>query len=320
MAQPVLNYLQLCYRAFPDTSAKLNQGRAFNLDAIERSVSQLRKVKQPLAYETLNSLLDQKHWWIEPYWVWPPKDHVDRALRKTAFDLWELPAKGESKGIDELLRAFKSIELVSIILRFVHPEHYGILSPPIERVLDVRRGDNAAETYLNYTRNLQSIRQHYGFKRAADADMALWVLHAKCFGQCPDPVVKKQYERDSYMWEMRAANLLTFLADFPNASAHDLENRKHDLVSVVACYLFELSVKKIAQQANERSTGQLSEVIDRLAKKGIIGQDKRKSWLECKETRNDLFHEGRVPSWTKRENLIEALLEIKSRSMKKPCC
>ena len=109
MVQPALNYLQLCYLAFPETSAKLNQGRAFDLAAIERSVSQFRKNKKPLTYEALNSLLNQEHWWIEPYWFWPPKEHVDRALGKTAFDLWEMPTKDESKGIEELLKAFKSI-------------------------------------------------------------------------------------------------------------------------------------------------------------------------------------------------------------------
>jgi len=58
MAQSVLNYLQLCHRAFPEISAKLNRGRAFDFEAIERSVSQLRKNKKPLTYEVLNRFLD----------------------------------------------------------------------------------------------------------------------------------------------------------------------------------------------------------------------------------------------------------------------
>jgi len=52
-----------------------------------------------------------------------------------------------------LLEVFKSVELVSIILRFVKPEHYGIISPPVERVLDVQRGSDAVETYLNRDRS-----------------------------------------------------------------------------------------------------------------------------------------------------------------------
>ncbi len=42
------------------------------------------------------------------------------ALRPTSFDFWNLP-KQQERELRKLLAAFKSIDLVSIILRFVQP-------------------------------------------------------------------------------------------------------------------------------------------------------------------------------------------------------
>jgi len=92
------------------------------------------------------------HWWFQKYWVFPPEHHVAPELKRRTFNFWRLP-KGEVPLVAALLEVFKSVELVSIILRFVKPEHYGIISPPVERVLDVQRGSDAVETYLNRDRS-----------------------------------------------------------------------------------------------------------------------------------------------------------------------
>lgn len=55
-------------------------------------------------------------------------------LEERTFNFWQLP-KNEVSLITALLDVFKSIGLVSILLRFVRPDHYGIISHPVERVL-----------------------------------------------------------------------------------------------------------------------------------------------------------------------------------------
>jgi hypothetical protein len=74
--------------------------------------------------------------WFQKHWVLPPEHHVTRALKDRSFDFRRLPNE-EADLIASLLRVFKSIELVSIILRFVKPENYGIINPPGEKILDV---------------------------------------------------------------------------------------------------------------------------------------------------------------------------------------
>ncbi|MSO83339.1 MAG: hypothetical protein EXQ53_08605 [Acidobacteria bacterium] len=50
--------------------------------------------------------------------------------------------------MDELLRVFKSVEAVSVILRFIWPEHYGILSAPVEHLLGTRSAESSRDIGL----------------------------------------------------------------------------------------------------------------------------------------------------------------------------
>jgi hypothetical protein len=150
----------------------------FDLPAIERSVRHLRREAR-LSYADLVHFESSHYWWFEKFWVFPPEHQMGPHLKLRKFNFWALPNR-EADVITLLYEAFRSIELVSIILRFIKPENYGIISLPVERVLDVRRGSDAVEIYLNYLGDLRTIKKHYGFERIADADMALWVVHEKC--------------------------------------------------------------------------------------------------------------------------------------------
>lgn len=150
------------------------------MDAIEAVGKSLREII-PITYENLAGLFEaaDQHWgWFSQYWHAPSQIGPLRL----SFEFGDLDERNERQAIRELLEEIKHIELVSIILRFIRPDQYGILSPPVERVLNVRWGSDAVETYVNYLRDLRAIRREVGFSRVADADMALWVLHAKCFG------------------------------------------------------------------------------------------------------------------------------------------
>src|SRR5438309_2250012 len=132
-------YLQACLSAFSEVSEK-KYGRPFNYSAIESSVNHLRG-KEPLTYTDLQYFESSEHWWFKDYWAFPPQDRIVSTLKERRYNFWQLP-KNEARTLRDLLDAFKSIELASIILRFVRPEHYGIISPPVEHVLDVRRGND----------------------------------------------------------------------------------------------------------------------------------------------------------------------------------
>lgn len=285
------HYLHRCFAAFREVTEK-KYGTPFDLAAIEETVVVLRSRKL-LRYDDLQGFESPAHWWFQKYWVFPPERHVILELERRTFNFWLLP-KGEAQLVASLIEVFKSIELVSIILRFVRPEHYGILSPPVERVLAVRRGSNAVETYLNYLRDLRLVTRAYGFQRAADADMALWVLHERCFGDLRDDGIARAYADDRFMLRLRAKNLIAhFLTESSYAQlAYSLLPTNPDLAAQVAGIAFERMVRQHAAGLAAASSYEqdLKGIIDVLHDQGLINGLTRGLWQAARRTRNKAIH------------------------------
>lgn len=312
MIQTESNYLLTCLKSFREISEK-RYGIAFDLRAIERSVSHLRDQRKALTCSDLRYFESPEHWWFEKFWVFPPEHHISPALQRTTFNFWQLP-RNERKVIEALLDVFKSVELVSIILRFIRPEHYGIISPPVERVLDVRRGNDAVETYLNYTVDLRAIREHYLFERTADADMALWVLHEKCFGNLQDQAIKHAYDTDAFMIRLRAKNLVASLAGLSDAQlAQGLEEVRPDLAVLIGCYRLELQIREVAEIFGVTPVGSgldIDKLIDCLPNLGGVNAVRRENWRRLMRVRNGLFHAGRQPTDKQRNDLIREVVQL----------
>jgi len=322
------HYLVRCLRQFDEVS-RAKYEKPFNLKAIENEIRFLRQPKRKLRVSDLACFRDKDHWWFERYWVLPSSADVDPHLADKTFDFWELSKNTENTPkeraiIEDLLSAFRSIELVSIILRFLCPESFGILSPPVERVLAVERGRDAVGTYLNYLRNLHEIRDHYkGLPRAADADMALWVLHEKCFATQPaDPVIKHEYEKDGFLRQLRTANLVAPLKGLPLPRlAEALEKVRNDLAGLVGCYAFEEGLRKRAELEGLRLTKRdergcvkpldLVEIINTLHGRKIITAIDARKWHVLREIRNKVFHaEIDAPSEDEIQALVQEVIEI----------
>ncbi len=298
-------YLHDCYHAFPELARK-KVGIVSDFRAIEDSVRHLRHQTR-LAYQDVRRLASSQHWGFGQFWFFPPAQELTRDLDRATFDFPNL-RRNERTILAKLLEVFKYIELVSVVLRFVYPEHYGILSPPVELVLDVRRGRDESETYLNYCKNLWQIKDHYGFPRAADVDMALWALYERCFGEYRDPVVKKVYDDDVFMRRLRARNLVTTLRqglDYAQL-AETFEAVDPEVASLIACYMLEIRIRNCARKFGVEGPS-LGEVIKELQGRGVIDLAKRNLWMKLKDVRNKFFHEGRPPLTEERAELIKEL-------------
>ncbi len=303
------HYLKACFAAFREVS-KAKYGSPFDLPAIERRVVKLQS-RKTLTYQDLQYFEAKEHWWFERFWVFPPEHRVTPELEKRTFDFWHLP-KNETAVIPELLDVFKSIELVSIILRFVRPNAYGIISPPVERVLDVRRGSDAVETYRNYLTDLREIAKACGFERTADADMALWVLHEKCFGEKRDVDVERAYRADPLFLRLRAKNLVLPLAElsYPKL-AEALHAVKPDLAALIACHTLEMLIREVAELLTpDVARIDLENLIDALPNYGGMDPLRKASWKRLKLVRNALFHQGRQPTSKETADLVGEVVQL----------
>lgn len=301
-------YLHTCLAAFRDVSQQ-KYGTPFDLLAIEQAVNHLR-TRTPLTYADLQYFTSRQHWWFEKFWVFPPEHHLTPALKRRKFNFWQLPRE-EKPIIASLLDAFKSIELASIILRFIRPEHYGIISPPVERILDVRRGSDAVETYLNYLEDLRAIRQHYGFRRAAEADMALWVLHERCFGTLRDGAIERAYAKDPLMLRIRTKNLTAhLLSGYSYAQlAHSLLPVHLELAAQLAGIAFERMVRQRAPKGSPDSSEDLDlkTLIDQLYEGGTLDSLTRGRWQAARRIRNKAIHGTATPTLHEVQRLLAEL-------------
>jgi len=152
-----------------------------NLEVIEKRVSHLR-TGASIEYEDLENIADHELWPFNEYWEWPAKEKYFIALKETEGILSALEqdyVNNEKEVLMRLYSIFRSISLVSILLRFIFPEHYGIYSKPVLHISGTERGRNDIEEYLNYLNVLRSIldiceiRERYEVERVADVDMLL---------------------------------------------------------------------------------------------------------------------------------------------------
>lgn len=306
--------LRSCLAEFERTALS-RHGRIPNFEAIEAVGRKLRDKQEPISFEDLQELFvacRQHNWWFEEYWDLP-KTHGVLGL---SFPFRDFDRTVEEQGIEELLRELKNIEIVSIVLRFVRPDSYGILSPPVQRVINVNWGSNAVKTYTNFLGNLRQITRRFRFARVADADMALWVLHAKCFGgESGSLEYRKFYARDPFLLRLRARNLLDPFRDLPlSVLAGGIRRMRPDLAVVMACYLFEIAVRAKARDLGCLWKGEhtLSDVLIDLKKQQVVDRSTLHRWYEMKEIRRNLFHFDKTPTPRQSQKLLNEIETIEN--------
>jgi hypothetical protein len=172
-------YLHRCCELFGQTVETLHGWRP-DYAGLEKALEPVRLRKREFSYRDIETIQNGRYWDFRQFWRFPGESDLEREVDFAEMSrlIQRLPLD-EAQAIGRLHAAFKYIENVSVVLRFVNPAQYGILSPPLEKLLEVRRGRNEVETYLSYLRDLRDARDHYGLPRAADADMALWVLQER---------------------------------------------------------------------------------------------------------------------------------------------
>ena len=320
------SYLHTCLGQFEEVS-KARYGWPFDLKGIEDDVKHLRS-KKKITSRDLVYFTDPKRWWFDRFWVVPTPTQVEALLEKATFDFHQLSrgnegSAKESQTIKSLLDIFRSIELVSIILRFVRPESFGIISPPVEQVLSVCRGFDAGQTYSHYLGDLRAIRDHYEFQRAADADMALWVLHYFCFTTPPkSAAIKQDFNKDRFMLNIRAKNLVAPLSELPlSRLAQALETVRDDLAGLVGAHSFESAIRERAlirgvtvTAKNERGKTyplDLEAVINALRDEHHIDNLTAGKWHRLRLVRNKVIH-GKLtaPSAPEIRDLVDEVLSI----------
>lgn len=285
------DYLHACLRLHGDLTELLYHQRQ-DLSAVERVSARIRSSRR-LTYEDVQQIADSPHWNPRRFWRWPPADEIEAALAGP-WDFWNLP-KHEDQIIPALLGVFKFIEPVSVLLRFIVPKHYGILSPPVEKALEVAPAARPVEKYLHYLGDLRTLRDSRGFSTAAEVDMALWVLQRGILsGILPQSKeLAAAHRGDKELRGIRCRNLAQGL--FSGIARLDLAEAllplNVPLAGELAAMEFEREVRRFARATGEED---LRDVIARLNRDGGIDGITHGTWQAARRLRNDALHANRT--------------------------
>lgn len=230
-------------------------------DDLEKIAVQLKKLRQSrrLTYSDLEPILDTSVWAPDQFGYWPSKEEVQSALQDQTWDFWNLP-RNQDLAISKLLAIFRQIELVSVILRFIVPEHFGILSPPVEKIIGLGPFRQRHQRYAHYLDDLRAIRERRGFKDVADVEMALWVLQLGVLegrlqdflGQRELLEMRERHRNDELLRAIRVKNLTGEMFDDLTRPqlARALVETNPLLSAQIAGVEFECSIRRIAKREN----------------------------------------------------------------------
>ncbi len=299
------DYLHACLALHGELSVRLFKRRQ-ELDQVAATTSEIRS-RRRLTYDDINTIKSQEHWSGDQFWRWPSREEIGADLEHESWDLWNLPRK-EGAAIGALLRLFRNIEPVSVVLRFVDPKNYGILSPPVEKLLELGPSSSPQAKYESYVENLRDLRNRRGFDAAADVDMALWVLQVGILEkhlQGHESLVQK-FHSDRMLREIRVANLTESL--FGGMSRADLAEAllptNPQLAAQIAGIEFERAVKSYAGVYTRAGVGAVVRGLYRARRLTAL---EKVRWGEAAETRNKAVHSRVGPRPEEVGRLLEAM-------------
>lgn len=306
------DYLHECYNLHGELSQRCYQRRQ-ELEQVEKAAKRIRSSRR-LTYDDLQVIINPVWWDAGEFWRWPTREQVEPTLHGMSWDFWNLSSGNEAGVIRALFDIFRYIEPVSVVLRFIVPRNYGIISAPVEKVLEVRRSESPCDSYQNYLRDLRELRDTRGFKTAAEVDMALWVLQMGILGRRIDgrEDMVERFRADQQLMRIRVRNLMgSLLQELDRGDlAAALLPINLQLAAEIGGIEFEKMVRRKCQPNSAGDIGSeedLKDVIDDLHKRGMIDSLTKGRWHMARKIRNRAIHGPVSPGREEVDRLIKEL-------------
>ncbi len=249
------DYLHKCAELHLEVTER-RFGRRQDLGEIERAVAHVLSSRR-FTYDDIERIRDSRIWDADLFGHWPSRTEFESIIHSAEWDFWYLP-QGEKKAIATLLKVFPRIETASVVLRFIAPSHYGILSPPVETILGLGPYRRLGDRYKAYLRNLRALQRDRGLASVAMTDMALWVLQLGVVdgllrGHAEYETLQEAYSADAKLRAIQVGNLARRL--FEEMSRPDLAEALLDtnleLAGQIAAIEFERAVKELADAGSD---------------------------------------------------------------------
>lgn len=240
----------------------------------------------------------------------------DRDSLKSAIDKTHWRGLAEHELVARLFEAFRQIEPVSVVLRFIDPRRFGIMSSPVQTVLGIRHRRKATATYEAYLKSLRHIREERCFDNVADVEMALWTLQLGVLDGLLPPQSRgelaKSYEKDAELRRIQAWNLTKQLFETAKLDVADaLLTTEPAIAGQIAGIEFEQLVVA-ASRANGGERHQGLRLRQRINSLGTPYRRLRRKLHQAGDIRNAAIHDPASINRAKVECLIAVARELQS--------
>jgi len=302
-----------------------------NLEKIEEEFKPLSRGEEEFSHKHVEILKDEEHryWSFLSWWRMPT---IKQEEINNLKGLFKIPRPGVEMSARCLFTVLKNIEIVSCVLRFTDPISYGILSPPVENLLNVR-GSTPWEKYINYVEALRKLRIEHGFARNADVDMALWTLAhilnsaelRNSDRECKE-IVDNYYKKPNLIKRIAAKNSLEqFLdeKDYLNIADMFVES-DHAIAAFIAGREIERNLRKLCMRQGYRTkevgpdgferNKTVSTMLNEL--ENTLGRDDKRQLKAWYRRRSDIVHDRKQVTVKEVEAIIVGLREFRDRKVR----
>jgi hypothetical protein len=300
-------------------------GITLQLEKFEKLFSPVKEGREELSLKHLVAIRDD--YAFANWWKMPEIYEEDLAPLKGVF----VRLKPQDREvIGKLFDLLMNIEIVSCVLRYIDPQNYGILSPPVENLLDVR-GRHKIVRYLNYLGHLEELKNEYNFQRIADVDMALWSLanilnysylrHHSVYSKIYDEYKQtanlvKKIMADNALAQLKEEKPLykaELFLDSDYVIAGMIAGRELDLFVKNLCGKCGINLKK-RKKTGELVPRSIYELADKLADEKWISKGEKIEIEESWKLRCDITHKDEITvSRTDVKKMIVGVSKLKEK-------
>ena len=300
------NYLHRCLHLHGKVT-EIRYGKRQDLGKVESLVMCMWAARAPM-WEIVEAIHDHDAFDANMF------GSFDQDVLKSAIDQTQWRDLAKQELIACLFEAFRQIEPASVVLRFIDPMRFGIISSPVQTVLGIRPLRRPTATYEAYLESLTDIREDRRFERAADVEMALWVLQVGVLdGLLPMPLragLAKDHEEDAELRRIQARNLTKQLFETAKLDVADaLLTTVPAIAGQIAGVEFEQLVVAASLASGGDSHQKLRQHINSL---GTPYRHLRRELHQVANIRNDAIHDPESTTPADVEYLIAVARKLQS--------
>ncbi len=300
------DYLHRCLRLHGQVT-EIRYDKRQDLGKVESLVMRMWAARAPM-WEIVEAIHDHDAFDANMF------GSFDQDVLKSAIDQTQWCDLAKQELIACLFEAFRQIEPASVVLRFIDPMRFGIISSPVQTVLGIRPLRRPTATYEAYLESLTDIREDRRFERAADVEMALWVLQVGVLdGLLPMPLragLAKDHEEDAELRRIQARNLTKQLFETAKLDVADaLLTTVPAIAGQIAGVEFEQLVVAASLASGGDSHQKLRQHINSL---GAPYRHLRRKLHQVADIRNDAIHDPESTTPADVEYLIAVARKLQS--------